>query len=445
DILDLSKVEAGKMELFLESFDVPSMIRDVVSTIHPIAEKNGNTLQVDCPDNLGAIKADLTKIRQVLFNLLSNASKFTDKGNIGLVCRRVSDTAGAEVVQFQVSDEGIGMTPEQMGKLFQAFTQADASTTRKYGGTGLGLAISRQFCQMMGGDITVESELGKGSVFTVTVPSQVVEEEAEVPLPEVPERDLPRVLVIDDDAGTQDLLTQALKKEGFAVDVASSGEEGLRKLEAIKPSAIVLDVLMPSMDGWAVLSRLKNEPELADIPVIMLTLGNDGSMGFALGAADYLSKPIDQHRLAEVLRRHASTTSPQILIVEDEQSNRDILRRMLEKDAYTVVEAQNGRVALERLEQFTPNLILLDLMMPEMDGFEFITELRQRDEWRDIPVVVITAKDLTQSERLQLQGNTERILTKGAYSKDRLLYEVKDFLAAKVTTAVESIGPVARH
>lgn len=306
DVLDLSKIEAGKMKLFLETFDITSMIKDVASTINPLVVKNGNVLEIECSENLGAMHADLTKVRQNLFNLLSNASKFTDRGTIYLKARREE----GDWITFQVIDSGIGMTPEQMENLFQEFTQAEASTTRKYGGTGLGLAITQRFCKMMGGDIEVASEIGKGSTFTLRLPAKVRETGAESNLTTEPGKQIsPRptkksVLVIDDDPAARDLLNRFLSKEGFLVTTASSGEEGLKIAKEIQPSAIVLDVIMPGMDGWAVLEALKSDSGLSEIPVIVSTIVDDEGIGFALGASDYLSKPIDREKLVLILKKY---------------------------------------------------------------------------------------------------------------------------------------------
>jgi PAS domain S-box-containing protein len=303
DILDLSKVEAGKMTLFLESFDVPKLVQDVTTTVGPLVAKSGNQLEVQCPADLGPLRADQTKVRQVLFNLLSNANKFTDQGRIRLSVERVERESVERVtasggtgqprshaptlprstlntLHFHVSDSGIGMTPEQVARLFQPFTQAEASTTRKYGGTGLGLAISKRFCQMMGGDLTVASELGKGSTFTVSLPLEARREPAvpaSAPLPAEPDCQSPTanrqplVLVIDDEAGARDLVQRALTKEGYRVESAVAGAEGLALARKLQPAAITLDVMMPGMDGWAVLNALKADPFTADIPVIVLT------------------------------------------------------------------------------------------------------------------------------------------------------------------------------
>jgi GAF domain-containing protein/CheY-like chemotaxis protein len=440
EILDLSKIEAGKMELFLESFDVPTLIRDVVATVQPLVEKNANTLQVDCAPDLGAIHADLTKVRQALFNLLSNASKFTKHGTITLDVSQES-VNGNPWIRFRVSDTGIGMTPEQMGKLFQAFSQADASTTRQYGGTGLGLAISRKFCQMMGGDITVESILGKGSTFTIQLPTEVVEHKvsqapAEEKIPQravsVPEES-PTVLVIDDDPAVRDLMQRFLSKEGLRMVAAADGKEGLRLAKELCPDAITLDVLMPGMDGWAVLAALKADRALADIPVIMITIADEKQVGYALGVADYLTKPIDWKRLTAVLKKYRGVASTShVLLVEDDTRTRAMLRKRLEKQGWPVTEAENGRAALERMAESVPHLILLDLMMPEMDGFQFLDQVRTDERWRSIPIIVITAKELTQEDRRHLNGYVEGILQKGAYKPEELLAQVCNLVRPRV-------------
>jgi CheY-like chemotaxis protein/nitrogen-specific signal transduction histidine kinase len=437
DILDLSKIEAGKMDLFLETFDLATMLRDVETTIQPLGEKNANTLMVHRPDNLGTMRADLTKVRQNLFNLLSNACKFTQRGTISLEVSRES-VDGFDWVTFRVSDTGIGMTPEQMVKLFQPFTQADVSTTRQYGGTGLGLAITKHFCQMMGGDISIESALGKGSTFTIKLPAQVGDRKAPPaasaePISEASPAGARAVLVIDDDPAVRELLQRFLSKNGVRVVGAAGGEEGLRLARELRPTAITLDVMMPGMDGWAVLTALKADADLADIPVIMLTMVDDKNLGYALGASDYLTKPVDRDRLVAILRKYRGEdrTRP-VLVVEDEAVTCEMLRRMLEKEGWAVTAAENGRVALERVAEQRPVLILLDLMMPEMDGFQFVEALRTREAWRSIPIVVVTAKDLTAADRLRLKGYVEQILQKGAYRREALLAEVHEQVASYI-------------
>jgi signal transduction histidine kinase/CheY-like chemotaxis protein len=441
DILDLSKIEAGKMDLYVETFDLASVLLDVETTIQPLVEKNANTLVVSRSTHLGEMRADLTKVRQNLFNLLSNACKFTQHGTIALnVSREVVD--GMDWVTFRVSDTGIGMAPEQMARLFQPFTQADTSTTRQYGGTGLGLAITKHFCQMMGGDITVESELGQGSTFCMTLPAAVNDPRAQpassVQSPaEVWSGEVGEILVIDDDPAVRELLQRSLAKEGMRVVCAAGGEEGLRLARELHPTAITLDVMMPGMDGWAVLTALKADAELADIPVIMLTIVDDKNLGYALGAADYLTKPVDRDRLVAILQKYRDEApSRLVLIVEDDAAAREILQRTLEREGWAVTTAENGHVALQRVAAQQPALILLDLMMPEMDGFQLVEALREREAWRSIPIIVVTAKDLTAEDHLRLNGYVEKILQKGAYSREALLVEIRDLVAACIARRV---------
>ncbi|MDQ2800713.1 MAG: response regulator, partial [Armatimonadota bacterium] len=406
DILDLSKIEAGKMELYLEDFDIAGVVGDVAATVQPLIAKKNNSLIVHCPDDAGKMRADLTKVRQSLFNLLSNAAKFTENGEITLdVVRDGGDWL------FTVRDTGIGMTAEQTAGLFEAFAQADASTTRKYGGTGLGLAITRHFCRMMGGDATVESAPGSGSAFTLRLPAVVREAKtADGETPVVTYSETPPVttagdlvLVIDDDPAARDLMRRFLSKEGFRPETAGSGEEGLRLARLLHPVVITLDVMMPGMDGWAVLQQLKADAETQDIPVIMLTMVDDKNIGFALGATDYLTKPIDRSRLAAVLGRYrCGEGGCGVLLVEDDDTTREMMRALLTREGWNVSEAVNGLAALEQMETARPDLILLDLMMPEMDGFEFAQRLRERPEWHTVPVIVLTAKDITDADRLRL-------------------------------------------
>ncbi|MFH0341199.1 MAG: response regulator [Chromatiales bacterium] len=438
DVLDLSKIEAGKMEVHLETFDVPAMLQDVVSTIAPLVAKNGNRLDFRCAEDLGAMRADLTKMRQALFNLLSNACKFTSGGVITLAVapERID---GVGWLRFRVSDTGIGISPEQIKRLFQAFSQADASTAHRYGGTGLGLVISRRFCQMMGGDITVESALGQGSTFTIRLPIDGVKPKT-TPVPRAAgasagglahPQGRPSVLVIDDEAAAQDLMFRFLDKQGFHMVGAQSGEEGLRLAKELRPSVITLDVLMPGMDGWAVLTRLKGDPDLAAIPVIMVTIVDDRNMGFALGATDFLTKPIDREYLARLLQKYRCAAPPcPVLVVEDQADLRALMRRMLEQQGWVVAEAENGRVALDRVAENRPELIVLDLMMPEMDGFSFLEALRQHEGWRAIPIVVVTAKDLTAEDHQRLNGYVKYIIHKGIRRREELLQEIGDRIAA---------------
>ncbi len=431
-ILDLSKIEAGKTTLYLETFDVGRMIQDVSMLIQPLAVRNEDTLRVNCGSDIGEMHADVTKIRQALFNLLSNACKFTRRGTIWLDAarERAPECNGGDWITFSVKDSGIGMSPEQMARLFEPFTQADASTTREYGGTGLGLTITRRFCLMMGGDVSVESAPGEGSTFCIRLPARAPAAKAEAELPLAGDSRVfgkgTRLLVIDDDAAVRDLMQRFLRKEGFSVVAAPDGEQGLRLAKALHPDAITLDVIMPGMDGWAVLAALKADRDLADIPVVMLTIMDSEDVGYALGAVDYLIKPVERERLLTTLNKYRRRLPAQVLIVEDDETTREMLKRMVENQGWTTSEAENGRVALARVMDAPPDLILLDLMMPEMDGFEFVAHLRRREEWRSIPVIVVTAKDLTPEDHLRLNGYVEKFIQKGAFSRQQVLHEIRE-------------------
>ncbi|MCV6636622.1 response regulator [Candidatus Albibeggiatoa sp. nov. NOAA] len=435
DVLDISKIEAGKMSIYAETFSIQNMVSDVISTIRPLIQTRDNTLSLNMSNDIGNMHADLTKLRQMLFNLLSNAAKFTEKGHISFtVLRKIEPEQ--DWIHFKVSDEGIGMTAEQMQKLFQPFTQADASTTRKYGGTGLGLTISQRFAEMMGGKIYAESEYGYGSCFTIQLPAYVIAEQDPVveglnaPKPAEKRQAGNTVLIIDDDAIVRELLQNYIKKLGFQVIVAESGHDGLELARKYKPHAITLDVMMPGMDGWMVLSELKNDPVLAKIPVIMVSLIEDKSIGYSLGASEYLTKPVNRDELNRVLRKYLTDdeNSQKILVVEDDDVTRNLIESMLQKIGWQVETSENGQVALNRLLQSRPDLILSDLMMPEMDGFELITKLRKEPEWRQIPVVVLTAKDMTPGEREMLNNRVEKVFQKGDYRLDELLNEIRECL-----------------
>ncbi len=449
DILDISKIEAGKMEVHLETFDVPALIRDLKDVMRPLLERRNNQLVVECPEDTGTMQADRIKVRQCLLNLLSNASKFTDQGVITFSASRVVRN-GSDWLTFRIQDTGIGMTPEQIGKLFRAFSQADDSTSRRYGGTGLGLALTKKFCQIMGGDVRVESEIGKGSTFTIELPAVTAKSTSSITVvPAAASVSAPRsssscILVIDDDPAVHQLLADVLQPEGYPLKFATSGKEGLRLAKELRPAVITLDVLMPDMDGWVVLALMKADPDLVTIPVIMLTVRADQDFGFSMGVADYLQKPIDRGRLIAVLKRyHQVRPSNHVLVVEDDSAMREMICRMLSDKDWTVAEAENGLAALESIARCQPSLIILDLKMPVMDGFQMIAELHKHEDWRKIPVVVVSAKELTSEDRQRLQGHVQKILQKGDFGREGLMREVQQtvklFLAQQ--NAVEADTP----
>ena len=442
DVLDLSKIEAGRMEVSVEEFDVAAALLELVGTCRPLAEGKHNQLSLDVDPAIGAMRSDLTKVRQVLFNLLSNANKFTENGTVVLGARRETQ-AGIAWIEFTVRDTGIGIAPNQAEHLFQDFRQADATTTRKYGGTGLGLAICRRFCQMLEGAITLASTPGQGSTFTVRLPAEArlgtKTSTITAPQPRAEETTagLMDVLVIDDDPQARQLIARHLQREGFTPILASSGSEGLALARQRRPLAITLDVIMPDMDGWAVLSELQSDRTLADVPVIMLTILGDSQMGYALGASAFLQKPIEAARLTSALRAVGAPRdrSGRVLVVDDDEATRLVLRRHLQHNNWTVTTAANGRVALECLAEQRPDIILLDLMMPEMDGFQFLEHLRADESNNGIPVVVISAKDMDEEERAQLNRHVSRVIDKRGQSSTALLPEVTRLVRAAARPA----------
>ncbi|MCS0495914.1 response regulator [Ancylobacter sp. MQZ15Z-1] len=418
DILDLSKIEAGRMDVYLEQVFLARMVEEVKTIVGPMMAKNENRFVIDCPKDIGTLRTDVTKLKQSLINLLSNAAKFTKQGEVALhLSRHESEDGG--FIRFAVTDSGIGMTEEQLGRLFQAFTQADSSTTRNFGGTGLGLTITKHFAVMLGGNITVTSEPGKGSTFTIDLP---VAREAEVAA-ELPEIDTGAVadpgaitvLVVDDDPAVHEVLTATLGKEGYVLRHARDGIEALNIMRTDPPDIVTLDVMMPKVDGWSVLGIMKSEPALEHIPVIMLTIVDDRNLGYSLGAAEYMTKPIDRQRLIALIHKFAPGDEHAVLVVDDDPHVRAMVRTTIEGVGLTAIEAANGREALEWLDRHPrPSLVLLDLMMPEMDGFTFLEQVRQRPDFADLPVVVLTAKELTEDERSFLARNTLLILSKSA-------------------------------
>jgi CheY-like chemotaxis protein/nitrogen-specific signal transduction histidine kinase len=429
-VLDLSKIEAGKLELNPEVVSIAPLVDEVVGTARLLAEQNKNSLAIACEADVGSLIVDPMRLRQVLLNLLSNACKFTKDGEVVLrVGRRVRD--GRWWVEFAVSDTGIGMTPAQVNKLFEEFTQADSSTARKYGGTGLGLAITRKLCRMMDGDVSVTSEPGKGSVFSVMLPGAELPESGSIGLNREADgvQETNCILVIDDDVTARELIADHLKAAGYAVVTASGGQEGLEQARKIRPIAITLDVVMPDLDGWSVLAALRQDPSLCDVPVIMVTILDEKRRGMALGAVGYLTKPVDRDRLNELLQRFGSATdTPRVLVVDDDSAQRERVRSWLEPLHWTVREAENGRAALARIRDEKPDVVLLDLMMPDMDGFQLVTALQMDHALRDIPVIVLTALDLSAADRERLNAGVTTVLAKHPLQSVDLVERIRRLL-----------------
>ncbi|MDC0227243.1 PAS-domain containing protein [Alphaproteobacteria bacterium] len=443
DVLDLSKIEAGRVELFNETFELKQILDDVIKTSSPLAQKNDNELLIDYKSDIDFVTADQTRVKQVVLNLISNACKFTEKGKITVGVNKIAQDGG-DLIAIDVSDTGIGMSEEQMSKLFNSFVQADSSTTRKYGGTGLGLTISKQLAILMGGDVVVNSEFGKGTTFTATFLADFIGASDTVKnlnqqtgslIQNVVslENNLGKtVLIIDDDPTVSELMKRQLLKENYKVVVAPNGKEGIRLARDLKPDVITLDILMPEMDGWSVLRTLKADPKVSDIPVIMASILDEKNKGFSLGAADFLSKPVQKEYLMKSIKNLiGDKENLKICLIEDDDSLRFTIKEILEKQNVKIIEAENGKVGMSVLqnEEIKPDLILLDLMMPVMNGFQFLKKIRET-ELSSIPILVLTGAELSDEERKFLSGETERILEKSDDTLTSIVNEVGNVIKA---------------
>ncbi len=427
------------MDLYTESFDLHNLIHEVATENQQATEQRGNVLAVHLPAELHQIHTDRAKLRQMLLNLLNNAAKFSENTVITLKVESIK-RENRDWMIIHVIDQGIGMSEEQQHKIFEPFTQADDSSTRKYGGTGLGLAITKQFSQMLGGNVRLISELDHGSTFTLELPTHIyfnkietksLSNSAEIKV--LAQNNI--VLVIDDEPSMRGLLANYLNKMGYNVEVAATGEEGVEKALELKPQVIILDVVLHGgvLDGWEVLAKLKTDPELAQIPVIMLSIVEDKHKGYSLGAAEFLSKPVNREQLKAVLKKYQHNNHSTVLVLEDDDTTRDMIAHMLFKAGWKVITAENGVRGLECLQslgQDLPDLILLDLMMPEMDGFEFASCLHQEPAWCAIPIVVLTAKDIDADDRVRLYGCVKTIFQKGAYTREQLLSKVHELVTS---------------
>jgi signal transduction histidine kinase/CheY-like chemotaxis protein len=431
DILDLSKIEAGRMDVYLEHVFLTRLVDEVKTIVEPMMSKNGNKLVIDCPRDIGSLQTDLTKLKQSIINLLSNAAKFTKDGTVTFRLSRERPDEDVPWVKFEVIDSGIGMTEEQMGRLFQAFTQGDSATTRNFGGTGLGLTITKHFSAMLGGSIDVKSTPGQGSKFTILLPDratkvlgeddQAIDVDRPAAVDAAPSGSI-RVLVVDDDPVVHDVLAATLGKEGYQITHARDGLEAINMMRMSPPDIVTLDVMMPKLDGWSVLGIMKSEAQLAHIPVIMLTIVDHRNLGFSLGASEYMTKPIDRNRLIALIQKFAaSKRDGTVLVIDDDPDVRAMVKSTVEGVGMRVAEVGNGQAALDWLTAHPqPALVLLDLMMPRMDGFEFLDRVRQNPQFVELPIVVLTAKELTDNERSFLAERTLLVLSKSAQPISKL-------------------------
>ncbi|MFC6742026.1 MHYT domain-containing protein [Methylobacterium tardum] len=443
DVLDLSKVEAERMDVHPEDIVLEPFAREVAATVEALITKRSNRLSLDLAPDLGSARTDAVKLRQCLFNLLGNAAKFTEGGAITLRLRR-EPGSGSDRLIFAVSDTGIGMTPEQVAGLFERFSQADETTTRKYGGTGLGLALTKAFANLMGGDVTVESVEGTGTTFTLVVPANLprpgtevagAEAEADATASSAEHTGRGLVLVVDDEASQRDLMCRFLTRQGFSVRTAANGHVALDLTRRLRPAAVLLDVMLPEIDGWAVLATLKDDPATRDIPVVMVSFMADAALSTSLGAVGAVPKPVDWARLRGVLDRIGAGAGD-VLVVGDDAEMRRQLRTMLERRGFAVREAGDGAEALERVRAAVPRLVLLDLTMPVVDGFTFLRQMRAMPDCAAVPVVVLSARDVSVEERRQLAG-ADRVLRKGDTSLQEVAAEVGRLSNATALAASE--------
>jgi signal transduction histidine kinase/DNA-binding response OmpR family regulator len=431
-VLDLSKVESGKIEMHAETFSLGVLTGELKILALPMIEKNRNRLEVQLSDSDALLFTDRIRVRQCLLNLLSNAAKFTKDGVVRLEASVIQrrDTPWLHV---EVQDTGIGIREDAIDRVFDEFVQAEQETSTRYGGSGLGLAITRKLSILLGGSVSAKSQLGKGSTFTFEIPTHLPEAPKLQAAPSIREgtQHWPLVLVIDDDPNVPALLTRILEREQFRVHAATDGLSGLAVAREKRPNGIILDILLPDMDGFAVLSELKSDERTEDIPVIMLSIQDAQDQGYQLGAVDYLTKPIDRGQLIRSLKRNCKPEErKRVLLVEDDEAMRRLTERELLEDGWVVWTAANGAEALAVIQrEGHPAAIILDLMMDGMNGFEFLEEWRKLDPDKKVPVVVMTAKDVTAEDRARLNGRVTQMIAKGAYRLEDLGKEMKKRLS----------------
>jgi CheY-like chemotaxis protein/anti-sigma regulatory factor (Ser/Thr protein kinase) len=416
DILDLSKVEAGQMELRLHMVSIPEAVDQVVKTVEPLIAKKNITLQTTV-EGTGEVLADAGKLKQMLLNLVSNAIKFTEDG--GLVT--ITAARLKERLEIAVSDTGIGIAEDDLKRIFQEFHQVDHGPARKHEGTGLGLALTKRFALLHGGDVRVASSVDKGSTFTLSLPLRATIAPVTHAQPGAANGhgSGPLVLVVEDDPAAAELLTRQLVGAGYRTEIARTGVEALAKAKELQPAAITLDIILPEVDGWEVITRLKSDPATSAIPVVVVSVVDNPELGLALGAIDYFVKPVEAKELIARLNRfdlkHSNGNGQvRVLIVDDEAANRQWLTKALEPAGFTVLPASGGREAIEMAKSLQPDLVLLDLMMPEVSGFDVVEALRADPSTRETPIMVLTATNLTEADRRHLNGRVSEILSRGS-------------------------------
>lgn len=425
NILDISKIEAGRMELVKEDVDVESLVEEAIATVRPMADARGIALRTRI-EGKGSIRADRAKLRQVLLNLLTNAVKFNRDG--GLVDVETRFEKGEFLVS--IKDTGIGIKKGDLEKVWMEFERVGNRERRAIEGTGLGLAVTKRLVELHGGRIWAESEYGKGSTFTFTIPAEGVKPKEKVEIePAVVSEDSPLILVVEDSLQLRELIMSYLRESGYSAVGVGSGREVMVMAKKLKPFAITLDIMLPDVDGWDLLKELKEDPHTTDIPIIIVSALDDMKKGVSLGACEYITKPVDKDSLLNALKSINFMTKVKrgsftILAIDDDPEVLELLSGILEKEGFSVIKASSGKEGLELASRKEVDLIILDLMMPDMNGFEVMERLRSLPDTSDIPVIVYTAKDLTMDERRKLKRDMAEIIKKG-FSVDRILEEIK--------------------
>ena len=437
DILDLSKIESGKMEISLEEFYIEDVVNDDRAMVTPLASEKEINISFIKNEEIPLIRSDRNKIKQILLNLLSNAVKFTPTGGSITI-----DATGRDGrVELRVTDTGIGIAKENLDKIFDEFRQVDGSSTREYGGTGLGLAITRRLVKLLGGEIRVESEIGKGSTFTIDIPVTL---DGIEPLTVAASRIDPgrkTILAVDDDPSVIYVLKKYLEGEGYQVVPAHNGAEAIRLAREVKPFAITLDIMIPGRDGWEVINELKGDPTTEHIPIVVISILDNKSLGFSLGVTEYLTKPVERNTVLNALGRLMSPRcigmdcTPNVLLVDDDPIHIMAMKAVLADSGYKVTVAPGGKEAIEILKEATPCAIILDIMMPEVDGFMVLEELKKRKETRDIPVIILTAKDITDDDKKRLNGSIQDIIGKGNFAHEEVLRDLKNIMERRKSSA----------
>lgn len=449
DILDFSKIEAGRTPINIDSGEISEIISNVMITVEPMVTTKGVKLIQEVEPDLPILNTDILKVKQILLNLLSNAAKFTEQGTISISAKKYGD-----MISISVKDDGIGIEPKNLDRVFEEFSQIDSSSSRKYKGTGLGLPIAKNYARLLGGNLTVQSEFGKGSTFILvlppTFPKDKLQKPGEEPAPPkgtpaaattaVPSATRPApeksvapsssilVLCIDDDAEVIDLLRRYLIPEGYSVRGAASGEEGIRLAQELRPAVITLDVMMPEKDGWQVLRELKNNPATKDIPVIIHSIIENRPLALSLGALEVIAKPSEPKEVLNVVERACRSKNQPIMIVDDNQDFADSLKILLETEGYRAVAMYSGENALKEIENINPSLLFLDLLMPGMDGFAVVKQLRSQERWHDLPIVIVTGAEITDGQRKSLNTLTQEFIEKSQFSKEMISSTIKKII-----------------